>query len=78
MVKMRDQWSGTLMLIGQPAEERGPGASAMMADNLWERFGKPDVAFAFHVKSGGSRVKLLLMKAPLMPVRIQWISLFTV
>jgi amidohydrolase len=51
MAKMRDQWSGTLMLIGQPAEERGLGASAMMADNLWERFGKPDVAFAFHVSS---------------------------
>jgi hippurate hydrolase len=49
MANMRNQWSGTLMLIGQPAEERGPGASAMMADNLWQRFGKPDVAFAFHV-----------------------------
>jgi amidohydrolase len=49
MALMRNQWSGTLMLIGQPAEERGPGASAMMDDNLWQRFGKPDVAFAFHV-----------------------------
>jgi amidohydrolase len=49
MSKMRDQWSGTLMLIGQPAEERGPGASAMMKDKLWQRFGKPDYAFAFHV-----------------------------
>jgi amidohydrolase len=58
MVKMRDQWSGTLMLIGQPAEERGPGASAMMADDLWERFGKPDVAFAFHVGSGGVAGKI--------------------
>ncbi|WP_340676529.1 amidohydrolase [Paraglaciecola sp.] len=49
MAKMRKQWSGTLMLIGQPAEERGPGASAMMDDKLWQRFGKPDYAFAFHV-----------------------------
>ena len=49
MALMRKEWSGTLMLIGQPAEERGPGASAMMDDNLWQRFGKPDVAFAFHV-----------------------------
>lgn len=49
MASARDQWSGTLMLIGQPAEEKGPGASAMMADNLWQRFGKPDYAFAFHV-----------------------------
>lgn len=49
MASVRDQWSGTLMLIGQPAEEKGPGASAMMADKLWQRFGKPDYAFAFHV-----------------------------
>lgn len=49
MALRRKEWSGTLMLIGQPAEERGPGASAMMDDNLWQRFGKPDVAFAFHV-----------------------------
>lgn len=52
MASIKDQWSGTLMLIGQPAEERGPGASAMMDDNLWQRFPKPDYAFAFHVSSG--------------------------
>jgi len=49
MAAIRDRWAGTLMLIGQPAEERGPGASAMMEDNLWQRFGKPDYALAFHV-----------------------------
>ncbi|MFT4939869.1 MAG: amidohydrolase [Paraglaciecola sp.] len=49
MANMRKEWSGTLMLIGQPAEERGPGASAMMKDKLWQRFGKPDYAFSFHV-----------------------------
>lgn len=53
MASIKDQWSGTLMLIGQPAEEKGPGASAMMDDNLWQRFGNPDYAFAFHVSSGG-------------------------
>ncbi|PCI46415.1 MAG: peptidase M20 [Alphaproteobacteria bacterium] len=53
MVAMKDQWSGTLMLIGQPAEELGPGAKAMMEDNLWQRFGKPDYALAFHVASQG-------------------------
>ena len=52
MAANKDQWSGTLMLIGQPAEERGPGASAMMKDNLWQRFGTPDYAFAFHVSAG--------------------------
>ena len=52
MAAMKQKWSGTLMLIGQPAEERGPGASAMMDDHLWQRFPKPDYAFAFHVNSG--------------------------
>ncbi len=52
MSERRDQWSGTLMLIGQPAEERIRGAKAMMDDNLWQRFGKPDYALAFHVGAG--------------------------
>lgn len=52
MAERRDQWSGTLMLIGQPAEERVMGAKAMMEDNLWQRFGKPDYALAFHVSAG--------------------------
>ena len=51
MAAKRDQWRGTLMLIGQPAEERVMGAAAMRADNLWERFGQPDYAMAFHVAS---------------------------
>ncbi len=58
MASIRDQWSGTLMLIGQPAEERVMGARAMMEDNLWSRFGKPDYALAFHVWSGGEAGKL--------------------
>ena len=45
-----DSWSGTLMLIGQPAEEwKISGAQAMHQDRLWERFGQPDYALAFHV-----------------------------
>ena len=47
----RDQWSGTLMLIGQPAEERVGGAKMMREDDVWKRFGKPDYALAFHVAS---------------------------
>ena len=58
MASIRDQWSGTLMLIGQPAEERVMGARAMMEDNLWSRFGKPDYALALHVWSGGEAGKL--------------------
>lgn len=44
----RDLWSGRLMFIGQPAEERGAGASAMLKDGLFERFPKPDFALALH------------------------------
>ena len=51
MADRRDEWQGTLMLIGQPAEERVMGAAAMRADNLWDRFGQPDYAMAFHVTS---------------------------
>jgi len=51
MAEKRDEWQGTLMLIGQPAEERVLGAAAMRADNLWQRFGQPDYAMAFHVTS---------------------------
>jgi hippurate hydrolase len=52
MAATRDLWSGTLMLIGQPAEEVVGGAKAMMEDGLWARFGKPDMALAFHVSAG--------------------------
>jgi amidohydrolase len=49
MSASRDTWSGTLMLIGQPAEEKVRGARMMMEDQLWQRFGKPDYALALHV-----------------------------
>ncbi|KEO90287.1 peptidase M20 [Erythrobacter longus] len=51
LVEMKDKWSGTIMFIVQPAEERVGGAKAMLADGLYERFGKPDYALAFHVAS---------------------------
>lgn len=51
LMAMRDQWSGTLMFVVQPAEERVGGAKAMIEDGLYERFGKPDYALAFHVAS---------------------------
>ena len=47
----KDDWSGTLVLIAQPAEERALGARAMLADGLYERFPKPDYALAFHVSA---------------------------
>lgn len=47
----KDRWRGTLVLIGQPAEERGSGAKAMLEDGLFERFPRPDFALALHVDS---------------------------
>jgi hippurate hydrolase len=47
----RDSWRGTLMVIGQPAEERGSGALAMLKDGLFTRFPRPDSALALHVES---------------------------
>jgi amidohydrolase len=47
----KDQFSGTLVFIGQPAEERGMGARAMMKDGLYKRFPKPDYAVALHVNA---------------------------
>jgi amidohydrolase len=48
MASLKGQWHGTLMLIGQPSEETIDGAKAMMADHLYDRFGKPDIAIALH------------------------------
>ena len=44
----KSKWQGTVMLIGQPSEETIDGARAMLADHLYERFGKPDLAVALH------------------------------
>ncbi|HTR85676.1 MAG TPA: amidohydrolase [Reyranella sp.] len=52
MLDMKDQWSGTLMFVGQPAEEGGGGAKAMVKDGLFTRFPKPDVGYALHVGPG--------------------------
>jgi hippurate hydrolase len=51
MAARKDEWSGTLMLLVQPAEERVLGARAMKDDGVWRRFGTPDYALAFHVSS---------------------------
>jgi hippurate hydrolase len=48
----RDAWSGTLLVVGQPAEETGMGAARMVADGLYERFPRPDVLLAQHAVPG--------------------------
>ena len=48
MVEMKDQWKGTLMMIGQPAEEIGQGARLMLEAGLYEKFSVPDFGLALH------------------------------
>jgi hippurate hydrolase len=48
LAAMKDQWSGTLVMVLQPGEERVMGAKAMLEDGLYTRFPKPDVLLAFH------------------------------
>src|SRR5215207_8412542 len=48
--ELKSRWSGTLVLLGQPAEETGDGANAMLRDNLYANFPKPDYAIALHDK----------------------------
>ncbi len=48
LAAMKDRWNGTLILVGQPAEEIGLGALAMLADGLYTKFPKPDFVLAAH------------------------------
>jgi hippurate hydrolase len=61
MAARKAQWHGTLMLIGQPAEEVIQGSAAMLADNLYQRFGRPDFVLSEHdsndVPAGSISVK---------------------
>ncbi len=52
LVARKGDWSGTLVMILQPAEETGEGAKAMLEDGLYTRFPKPDYVMAFHDAAG--------------------------
>jgi hippurate hydrolase len=52
LVDRKSQWHGTAMIIGQPAEETIGGAQAMLADHLYERFGRPDFVLSEHDSNG--------------------------
>lgn len=54
LVAMKDQWKGTLVFIGQPAEERSGGAAPMIKDGLFEKFPKPDLCLALHCGAEGA------------------------
>lgn len=49
--RLREHWRGTVVFLGQPAEERGSGARKMLADGLFERFPRPTAAVALHVSA---------------------------
>lgn len=48
MVAMKDKWKGTLLLIGQPAEEIGAGAKMMLEAGLYQKFGVPNYGIGLH------------------------------
>jgi len=50
MAALKDRWSGTLMMVAQPAEEIGNGARQMLQDGLYRRFARPDFNLALHLQ----------------------------
>jgi hippurate hydrolase len=51
LAKLKDKWHGTIVFVGQPAEEAIGGARAMLKGGLYDRFGKPNFALGFHDKA---------------------------
>jgi amidohydrolase len=51
LAKLKDRWRGTIIFVGQPAEETGNGARALLRAGLYEKFGKPQFALGFHDKA---------------------------
>src|SRR5215470_7343511 len=61
MARTKDKWRGTLMLVGQPAEETISGAKRMIDEGLFTRFAKPDEAVALHVVNDYPAGKVAVM-----------------
>jgi amidohydrolase len=66
MAERRSQWRGTLMLVGQPAEEVVQGATALLADHIYERFGRPDFVLAEHDTNDVAAGSIALKGGPLL------------
>jgi amidohydrolase len=62
----KTQWHGTLMLIGQPSEETIDGARAVLADHLYERFGRPDFVLSEHDDSTNAAGTIAIKPGPLL------------
>ena len=66
MAARKSQWHGTLVLIGQPSEELISGARAMLADNLYQRFGTPDFVLSEHDDPATPAGSIALKGGPLL------------
>jgi hippurate hydrolase len=66
LVDQKDKWHGTVMLVAQPSEETIDGAKAMLADHLYERFGKPDMIIGLHDSNEIAAGKIGLTPGPAM------------
>ena len=64
LAEHKDKWKGTVLLIGQPAEEKIGGAKAMLDDGLYTRFPKPDYALALHVTHDLATGQLAYTRGP--------------
>jgi hippurate hydrolase len=65
LAQLQDRWSGTLMMVGQPAEETVEGARALLADGLYTRFPKPNYAIALHDEPTVEAGKVALRPGPI-------------
>jgi len=66
MAARKAEWHGTLVIIGQPAEETIEGSAAMLADRMYERFGQPDFVVAEHDSNDVPAGSIALKPGPLM------------
>lgn len=71
LVRMREQWSGTVVLMFQPGEETAAGSRAMVDDGLWDRAPKPEVIYGQHVMPGISGT-VRLTAGPVMSYADSW------
>ena len=66
LAERKSQWHGTLMLIGQPSEEMIDGSKAMLADGLYERFGRPDFVLSEHDSNDVAAGSISIKGGPLL------------
>jgi amidohydrolase len=66
LAQAKSQWHGTLMILAQPSEETIDGAKAMLADHLYERFGRPDMIIGLHDTNAHAAGTVSLTSGPAM------------